>query len=200
MHSPLCQPQRSQTIDSSASATASSTRPSRRSRIRRTEVACESNYCKRRDRARVSVAVDCYGATTFCVLTAQTLCQQPPRLSPRSLENLKNVKGVTWSHGPSMESPCLEAEAKNHSSPRLRLLLKRFWNRLSYLRSTHLSGTPSNTTNVLLMPAESYKPIRRTRSARNGTARLSLASEKQSGTRACPTRTPPSHSYQVKAG
>jgi len=107
-----------------------------------------------------------------------------PRLSPRSLENLKNVKGVTWPHGPSMESPCLEAEAKNHSSPSLRLLLKRFWNRLSYLRSTHLSGTPSNTTNVLLMRGESYKPIRRTCSARNGTARLSLASEKQSGTRA----------------
>jgi len=121
-------------------------------------------------------------------------------LQKTSLENLKNVKGVTWSHGPSMESPCLEAEAKNHSSPSLRLLLKRFWNRLSYLRSTHLSGTPSNTTNVLLMPAESYKPIRRTRSARNRTARLSLASEKQSGTRACPTRTPPSHSYQLKAG
>ena len=99
-----------------------------------------------------------------------------------------------------MESPCLEAEAKNHSTHNLRLLLRRSRNRLSYSRSTHLSGTPSNTTNVLLMPAESYKPIRRTRSARNGTARLGLASEKQSGTRACPTRTPPSHSYQVKAG
>jgi hypothetical protein len=56
----------------------------------------------------------------------------PARLSPRSLENLKNVKGVTCSHGPSMESPCLEAEAKNHSSPNLRLLLKRSWNHLSY--------------------------------------------------------------------
>ena len=45
-----------------------------------------------------------------------------------------NVKGVTWSHGPSIESPCLESEAKNHSSRNLRLLLKRCWNCLSYLR------------------------------------------------------------------
>ena len=77
------------------------------------------------------------------------LRQPRPPLSPRSLENLKNVKGVTWSHGPSMESPRLEVGAKNHSSRNLRLLLKRSWNRLSYSRSTHLSGTPSNTTNVL---------------------------------------------------
>ena len=73
----------------------------------------------------------------------------PSPVSARSLENLKNVKGVTWSHGPPMERPCLEMGAKNHSTVNLRLLLKRSWNRLSYSRSMRLSGTPRTTTNVL---------------------------------------------------
>ena len=72
-----------------------------------------------------------------------------PLPSPGSVENLKNVKGVTWSHGPSMERPCLEVGAKNYSTRNLKLLQKRSWNCLSYSRSMRPPGTPSNSTNVL---------------------------------------------------
>ena len=52
-----------------------------------------------------------------------------------------------------MKRPCLAAESKNHSTRNLRLWLKRSWNFLSYSRSTHLSGTPSNTTAHALFKA-----------------------------------------------
>src|SRR6516162_2406828 len=84
---------------------------------------------------------------------------------PAAPRDRKNGKGAEWSPGLPTKRVCLEAEAKNHSTRNLRLSRKRSWNRLGYSRSTYLSGTPSNTTNVLQKCGESCKPIRRTRSA-----------------------------------